>query len=447
MKFAVLAGALLAIFPLALAMRASPFVRANIWIALGVLPFLPVVLPFLDVALISWHDTWIGYSTGLMVSGLDVLALGLYFIVSGKRLSFSYHLPFLIYLSALFISMAQAEFPLAAFFVVWQFIRIYFFTVVIARASTDTFVVTQLLKGLAIGLALQFFAVVWQKFALGEIGPAGTLTHRNALGLVSHLVIFPHLAMLLGGHRTLQSGATFVMGLGVAALIASRAAVGFVVLGSGATYLLSLCHDLRRQKFIPALVGTVAVALLAPIAIGSLEERFESTPLSEDLYDERAAFNRAALLILDAYPMGTGSNHYPYVGRNYGYSISAGVVPFEGNLNNIVHNAYLLAAAETGYFGVVAFSFLMVFPILVAFRYAWAARGDPRGDILLGSGVGLTMVALHSFYEYIIVIRDSQYILAIVVGITFGLAHQLKAERVQARSRRRRHLGRRAAPA
>jgi hypothetical protein len=157
----------------------------------------------------------------------------------------------------------------------------------------------------------------------------------------------------------------------------------------------------------------------------------------EHEYDERAAFNRTALSMLMDKPLGVGANHYPYVGKNYGYSIRAGVAPTEGSLNNVVHNAYYLNAAENGYLGFVAFSLLIAFPIWIAFRYSLMASGDPRGDLLLGLGTAMSTVAAHSLLEYVVAVQDAQYVLAITVGMTFGVAHQVKTSKIVVRTENR----------
>ena len=436
MKYFALVICALSLVPLYLIFRSSPHIRMNLWIVLGALPFVSMAMPFLDVALISWGEFWTGYVPGLQVTAVDVIAVFLYFTVRTRTNKISYNIPFLLYLAALSLSVLQAEMPLASGFSVWQFVRIYFVTVVVATACTQELIPYQLLKGLAVGMTIQFVSVLWQKFAQGAIQPTGTFAHQNTLGLIAHLVVFPHFALLLAGQRQLQSGATLVMGLVIAALIASRAALGFTLFGFVATYVFSVARRWAGRKATIGLAGAFAVALLAPIALASLEARFDAAPLFEDRYDERAAFNRTALAMLHANPWGIGANHYSFVGKHHGYSLSAGVAPIEGSLNNIVHNAYLLAAAEAGYFGGFAFALLMVFPVWIAFRYAWAIRSDSRGDLLLGLGVGMMTVCVHSFFEYIIVIKEVQYVLAIVVGMTFGLAHQISVVRTTQDPRR-----------
>jgi hypothetical protein len=429
MKYIALCVGIVGIVPLALFLRSNPSAQSKFWVLVGIIPFITKVVPLFDVALVTWHEFWWGHVPALQVSAIDLVAVAIYFTVKHKTNSIRYHFPFLLYLTAISLSVFQADMPLGSMFYVWQFMRTYFLTVVVAKACIDETVPLQLLKGLAIGLAIQIVVVLYQKFGLKLIQPTGTFFHQNTLGLITHLVVFPHFALLLAGQRQLQNAATPLIGLIITALIASRAALGFSAFGFGMTYFLSSMFRWTTWKALVGAAGVFIVAVLWPLAHSSLEQRFDAAPLMEHEYDERAAFNRAALSMVAANPFGVGVNHYSYVGKNYGYSVRAGVAPIEGSLNNIVHNAYYLNAAEAGYFGFVAFILLMLYPIWIAFRYSWMARGNRKGDLLLGLGMALTTVATHSLLEYILVIKEVQYVLAIIVGMTFGLAHQVKTNR------------------
>ena len=429
MKYIALCIGLMGVIPLSVLLRGNAFIRNKFWVLLGIIPFITKVVPLFDVALITWHEFWNGYVPGLQVSAIDLIAVAIYFTVKHQTNSIRYHFPFLLYLTAISLSILQADMPLASVFYVWQFLRIYFLTIVIAKACTEQTVPLQLLKGLAIGIAIQIVVVLYQKFGLKMIQPTGTFVHQNTLGLIMQLVVMPHFALLMAGQRGLQNAMTPIVGLVIASVIASRAALGFATMGVGATYALSTLRQRTGWKAVLGIGGVLMVAILAPIAYSSFEKRFEAAPLMEDEYDERAAFNRTALAILADRPFGVGANHYPYVGKHYGYSIRSGVAPTEGSLNNIVHNAYYLNAAEAGYLGFIAFTLLIVFPIWIAFRYSWMAPRDTRGDLLLGLGAAMATVALHSLLEYIIVIQEVQYVLAIIFGMTFGLAHQVKVAR------------------
>jgi O-antigen ligase len=426
MKYVALSIGLFGVVPLALLLRGNAAARKACWLLIGLIPFIMRAVPVFDVALVSWHEFWTGYISAIQISAIDLIAIAIYFSIRHQTNDIRYHLPFVLYLVALSLSVFQADMPLAAVFAVSQFARIYFLTFVIAKACTDETVPPLLLKGLAIGLALQVVVVGYQKFGLGIIQPSGTFVHQNTLGLIMHFVVIPHVALLLAGQRRIWTIATPLAGLIVAALTASRGALGFAAFGIAVTFGLSVLRHWTGWKTSIGVVSVALAVVLAPIAYSSFEKRFDTTPLAEDQYDERAAFNRAALSILAEHPFGVGANHYPYVGKHYGYSVRAGVVPVEGNLNSVVHNAYYLSGAEAGYPGLIAFTLLIICPIWIALRYTLMARNDPRGDLLLGLGVAVLTVAVHSLLEYIIVVQEVQYVLAIIFGMTFGIAQQIK---------------------
>jgi hypothetical protein len=63
--------------------------------------------------------------------------------------------------------------------------------------------------------------------------------------------------------------------------------------------------------------------------------------------------------------------------------------------------------------------------LIAAFRCSVRHLGDPRGDLLLGLGCALLVVYIHSYEEWIFVVFDSQYLLAIVMGLIAGLTQEL----------------------
>lgn len=425
MKLVALLIALAGTFPLALYMQSNPWVQRYAWVALGSLPFLLRAL-HIDFGLISWGNRWIGYVYGIEISMLDIIAFGLFLISRKVRLGFNFHVPFILYLAAIALSIFQADEPLAAVFYLWQFMKVYFIALVVARACIDENVPVALLKGMAFGLFIQIFVIAWQKWGLHAIQPSGTFLHQNTLGLAAHFVVFPHMMLLLSGIRRLQFIVTPVSGLLIAALTASRAALGFCAFGLVLCLAVSVLRRWTAHKARIAVIGVMGALLIAPVAVSSFQKRFDAVPLNESEYDERAAFNRAAIAIVEDHPLGIGANHYVHEAKNAGYSIRAGVAPFEGNLNNIVHNAYLLAASETGYFGAASFILILVCPLLTALRYGWVARRTRLGDLLLGCAIALTVVCLHSFLEYIFFGKDIQYLFAILVGLIHGSAASLR---------------------
>ena len=434
LKELILLAGLGTLVPIALWVRGGEVCRKRLWILVGLLPFLQPGLPQLDFALLSWGAHWPGLVSGIEVSAFDLLILAIYAGLARPPLRSPFSIVVLLYLVAILISISEAAEPTAAAFYFWQVCRTALLLVVVARASTDPEVVAHLLTGLALGVVVEALVTAYQRFGLGAVQSSGTFAHQNTLGLVLHFAVFPQVALLLAGRRNWATVVVPIAGMATVVLTTSRAALLYAALGFALVYALSSLRRFTARKGLIGLVGCLVILSFTPLAIRSFEKRFEANPLHEEEYDERAAFERAATAILLDHPLGVGANHYVHVAKNFGYSEQAGVAASEGNRNNLVHNAYLLAGSETGWLGLVALALLLACPLVTAFRVGWPSRAGPEGDLLIGLGVGLLMVSLHSTLEYILLLRDSQYILAVTIGMILGIARQI-AVRTQAERR------------
>lgn len=412
--------------PFTVWIRGGAVLDRRLWILFGLLPFLQPALPQLDVALVSWGADWPGLVTGIEVTAFDLLVLGIYLGQSGPRQRSPYSAILAFYIAAVLFSLLQAAEPLAAFFYFWQVCRVGLMLVVVARASADPAVLRYILTGMALGVLLEGLVTAYQRFGLGIIQTTGTFAHQNTLGLVLHLAVFPLVALLLAGRRDWMTLMVPVIGLGTIVLTTSRAALLYATLGLVLVYGLSSLRRFTLRKSLMGAAGGLVLLALAPLALDSFEKRFEANPLNEHEYNERAAFERAAKAILLDNPFGVGANHYVYVAKNFGYSDQAGVIANEGNRNNLVHNVFLLAASETGWPGLVGLVLLLGYPMIRAFRVGWSRRAGYEGDLLIGLGVGLLMVCLHSTLEYILLLRESLYLFAVVVGLVLSVSRRVE---------------------
>lgn len=430
MKFVALLIALASAYPLSLMMRANPRFARLCWVMVGLLPFLAAALPLFDIGIISWAGDWIGFVYSLEITMVDILALAALLAIPGGPLPWAYKAPLLVYIAAAALSVFQATEPVATTFGVWQFARMFLVMAVVARASRhDPRVAVDILRGMAIGMGMNLVAVVYQRFGMDLTQTRGLFVHQNTLGMTTHFVLFPHLAMLLYGYGRMRYVLPTILGTVLIVIFtASRATVGLAALGMMTTYAVLALAGLTQRKVMLALAAAVALAAVAPVALATFQNRFDAAPLTEDQYDERAAFNLAASYIVDDNPAGVGLNHYVHIAKNFGYSERAGVSPSEGNRNNIVHNAYWLAAVETGYLGAVAFSLMLVVPLMTALKWGWRERLTTEGNLLLGFGVTMLIAYLHSFYEWVIFAREVQYLLFATMGMTFGLSLRAAAK-------------------
>jgi O-antigen ligase len=237
--------------------------------------------------------------------------------------------------------------------------------------------------------------------------------------------------LLLGGRKELQSIAAPLGGALIAAASASRGAMGFTGLGLVLTYIVSLLGRGSGRKAAVGVAGALALVALIPIAIGSIDRRLElgENPFQQGTeYDDREALNSAAMLILEEHPFGVGANHYVYSAYNDGYALRGGVLPLVLNLQTHVHNAYLLVGAEMGWPGLLAFLLLLGVPSGMAVWYGWRARKTLRGQLLLSFAISIMVLSLHSFYEWIIYSVETQYMLAMTIGMVAGLVQQIRSQ-------------------
>src|SRR5262245_21330478 len=352
-KWAVLAVALASILPLVDWLRRNPRETSKVWMLMGFLPFI-LTSSHLYMAVVSWAQ-WPGFVKGAELSILDLLALAIYLSLPRARDPLPFRLSMAFYFFAALLSVLHANVLVAALFYPWQLARIFLVYAVVTRAcAEDERVVPSLLKGMAIGLCLEACFATWERFGSGIIQTGGTLGHQNLLGLMSHFVVFPIFALLLAGQPGWMPAVVPLAGVFTAVLTTSRATVGLAGFGYAAVFMVSVLRQWTSRKARVALVGAVIIAALTPLALSSFERRFAVEARWQD-YDERAAFEQAAAMILSDHPMGVGANNYVVIANVQAYNIRAGVAPTAGSGSATVHNVYLLVAAESGYLGLIAF--------------------------------------------------------------------------------------------
>jgi O-antigen ligase len=404
-------------------LRREPNSVTKILMLMGFLPFaLNLDLPFrLYMATISWPD-WPGYVKGAEFSVLDAIALALYFGLPGARHPLPFRISMALYFVAALLSVFQASVPLGTLFYPWQLARMFLVYAAVARACSQPRGAPALLMGMVAGLTLQAGIAFWERFGLGIVQSGGTV-HQNLLGVMSHFVVFPLFALLLAGRRGWLPVTGPLIGLAVEVLTTSRATIGLALFAYATMFALSVLRRWTFRKAQVLLFGVLCVVAITPLVVMSFDRRFAAEAPSN--YDERAAFQRAASMMISDHPMGVGANQYVLVANVGGYDAVAGVAPTPGSLSTNVHNLYLLAAAETGYLGLIMLVLLLLRPMMAAFLCSWRHRGDQRGELLLGLGVALLTVYLHSFFEWIFVTFQAQYLFALDLGLVAGLTQQL----------------------
>ena len=197
---------------------------------------------------------------------------------------------------------------------------------------------------------------------------------------------------LAGAEPRAKKALAVVVLIGTATLIATLARVAWVGFGLGFIYLLfaGSRRGLIDRKSLITIVVSLAIPILALsglIAIRLLADH-------QAAYDERAALLRMGMSVFKQYPMfGCGAGAYAYVFRHF---LPPGT---EDAWLFIVHNRYLLIAAEMGVIGLAAF----VFFLATAFRQGVAMARLQHQEkwmsaIALGCTAGFIALAWNMFW-------------------------------------------------
>ena len=433
MRFVGLALILLS-FPLLMGwLNAYPRQRKWACFAIGIMPFTVGSLN-LDVAIIDWAG-WPGYAKGMIITILDSLALAVILTSRGPVRKLPLLGVFIAYLLAVTLSMAFSNMPTGSSFYAFQMFRMLLVFVAVASVMEDPKAIKWVAMGLAAGAMYQAGVTIEQRVS-GAIQASGTMGHQNLLGLMLHFVTFPLLALLLAGEKSKIVMLGVVSSLLAVALGASRGSIGFAAIGLVLLFVLSLARHATPHKWKMLGLAGLAMAAIVPVTMGTLSERFGDSPIEISADGERQAFERAATAMWSDHPMGVGANQYVVTANAGGYSSQAGVIWNFGSRAAHVHNIYLLAAAETGWLGLITLIGLFGWAILRSVTFAFANPRDPRGDVVIGCGVAIFVMALHGYYEWVFVMYQAQYVFAISMGIIAGTIRQVDREKAHRRAMR-----------
>src|SRR5262249_43098799 len=147
-----------------------------------------------------------------------------------------------------------------ALFYVWQLLRMFFVYATIAKACAyDERVPLALLKGMTAGLIMEACVVLWERYAMGMILADGTFAGHNFLGLLSHFIVFPNLALILAGERGLFVSSALVAGLVIEVFTTSRATIGLAGFGYVFLFMISAVRQWTSRKMFFFFIGLVAI--------------------------------------------------------------------------------------------------------------------------------------------------------------------------------------------
>jgi O-antigen ligase len=402
-------------------LRGAKQSHAMFWLLLGVSALLYSLVPQFGFTMLS-EATYAGYAKGVEITIFDV-AVCSYLIA--QRGTTTFKTPFknvmIVYFLIVVLSIPFALHWRASLFYAVQLLRMYAVYRAVTIATMDEKNYSAFLRGLAIGAVVEMLIVMNQRFIGGDIQPDGTFGHQNSLGLVSNLLLISATSMVLGGERSLSRWLIAGPSLLISAFTGSRGVTGFALIGIVTTYFQSLYHGASSRKVKIGAVGALLAAILVPVAILQLQQRFEREGElnigDEDVYDERAAYIEAAKMMLSDRPFGVGANNFVLVANVKGYYDAAKVVPVFNSRNGHVHNVYWLTLGELGYPGFLALLALFFVPVYKGLALARKYRGHREAEVAGGLAITLAVCYAHSMYEWLLMNANAQYFVAIVLGL------------------------------
>ena len=416
-KWAVFVAAILAARPAARWLRRHPGKHEYVWTLIGLLPFFPGA----EMALLFFGGRP-GDTQGFEVGLLDWLALTMLLVRGRPRRPIPYRYALAAYLLVAALSASQAAFALGAYGYVWKTCRMYLLFAAICRSGADRRMPAFLLRGLTLGIAYQGGLAIWQHYGLGMPRATGSFAHQNTLGALVNLVAMAPIALLLAGRAPFLTWLAPLSAIPISLFTVSRGTILFLGVGSVLVYAGSVLRAFSPRKARIGLIGLILGLAVVPVAVAKLDSR-SSVEKAESLL-LREQYEAAASMMLAEHPLGIGPNQFQVSLMTEGYGARAGV-DWTQRIG-IVHNIYWLTAAETGYAGLLALVLVFIVPVLSAFRYAFRAGRDIRGDVLLGLGVGLTMFYVHSLFEWVWRVTSVSYVFWIVVGMTATLSRGVR---------------------
>lgn len=280
---------------------------------------------------------------------------------------------------------------------------------------------------MSVTMLWEAFVVLKMKYVDGIYQVMGTFEHQNSLSMFTTMIGMVLLSFALGP-RTNTSAFAFLAYIACAAIsqsTLSRAGLLVFAAGSVMVLLMSLWdRPTRRRWVMTGLLATVGAIGLA-FTLDTIVARFNDYG-NEESAMTRKNLNKAAMLMVQDYPMGVGWNNFARVINHpfpYGDHIdhwhAMNGNPVDRNYNKgIVESWYYLTLAETGYQGL--FGLLLMIGVFLWWnlRAIWTFRGTLLGAVSIGIFVGCFCNYVQSVLERVLTQPRNLFLWLLLLGIT-----------------------------
>jgi O-antigen ligase len=340
----------------------------------------------------------------------------------------------LLYLVLAFSSLFVSEVPIFGAFGLSKIVRamlVYWLAYNYLRTERDLRFFLLILASI---VAFEFLLVLYQR-SMGIYRATGTLPHSNTLALYINMMNMIFMSFAIndrksGWHRYVY-WAALAMGSLIVLATFSRGALVVMTLCYGLVVALSMFDRVRMVKVRTVVLLCLLALPLAVKVAPSIIERFKTAPVNSELSRQQA--NQAAIAMANSSWLGIGLNNYSYSINETHFSQ---YVPAKMD-RGIVHNIYLLHAAEMGWLGLLLFLLLIANFMLMALRLIVMRIDNIVSWVAIGLFAGMTSLWVQSALEWAFrqtYITVEFFMLAgFLAALPRVLAHQAAGKRLRAR--------------
>lgn len=401
-------------FPMFMALlRSGPIRQKWAFIALGAAPVVGIALNT-DAALISWAQ-WPGHTKGVIISLTDTLALAICFHFRPRN-----RYPLLLWFWVFYIIcnvpgllLSNLFTPALSYFVSLLKAAVYFFAcyIVMSRGA---------LSALIFGLCIAVIAnsgITITNFLQGVVQPGGLVGHRNYAGLINNLAI--PVLLIASTYGRFKMWHLLAIGMAAVAAILGGSR-GVIILFGASVYLTLFCAvAVKPSKQIRYLLAACFLAsfLAIPVGLQKLRDRSEDGSINLSKDAERAAFEKAAQMMNEDYPLGVGLNQYANLANIGGYSAAAGVNWMTASKSAIVHNSYVLVRTEGGFIALFAMLLLLGSTLVSSTKLVLKRSTNPARVFAVPVLVATLVLSIHLSFEWAFVTMNNLYGFALITAL------------------------------
>jgi len=326
-----------------------------------------------------------------------------------------------IYLGLSILSIQNSANTMYSWFEVLKMIKMFLFYMVWYNYFIDFGQIRKIIKIMPLLIVYMFMMVVYQ-WRMGVYQPTGPFTHQNSLAMyvmtIGAVFLSALLEIKMNSFRTLYVTGVFGLCCLIEVLTLSRAGVACYAGACTLVVFFSFLIKFRPRKvaifmtmFLVAMGGLLFYA-------NSIYERFMYAP--ESSLESRKNLATSAINMANDKDCGIGLNNFG-IKVNAEYPYSKHFLP-EGFKEGLVESVYLMIAAETGWFNMYVYIFMISYFYIMNLVNIRRYRRSKLVYLPIGLAGGLAAIFAQSYLEWVLKQAPNFYQLMLFFAMIAAMA-------------------------